>query len=799
MTSPRTVVDTRLLPGAGTAWLTALVAVTARPAVLWALGTAGCVLGAALLGRALHRGGSADRAGGVLGVLAWGLLAASGLCVATAAHLDLRHTGPLPELIAEAATVEVRGTVAAEPTAAGERTRVVLALDQVRARGRESPAAAPVLVLGPPSWQQARYGARVGATGRLVPTAPGDDVIALLIVHGGPRPLRSPGPADRAVGRIRTAFLEVTADLPGDSGALVPGIAIGDRSRMPDDLEQAMQAVSLTHVTAVSGAHFSVLSATVLAVVAALGSPRWLRGVAATVTLVGFVLLVHPQPSVLRAAAMGAIGLVALLLRRPSRALPALSVAVVVLLVADPWLARSFGFALSVLATAGLVVLTAPIRHRLGRVLPAWAAQAVAVPVAAQVMCAPVIVLLDPHVATLAVPANVLAAPALLPATVLGVLAALLAPWWPSGALVLAHGAGAGAWWIGAVARTGAAVPAARLPWPGGGGGALLLAVGTAALLAVPLVRSWRARRGEQVQGGILRSAPTRVAAALVPVVVVVALTRLVAPGAPHAPDGWWLAACDVGQGDALVARSGPRSAIVVDVGPPGTAAADCLDDLGVRRVDLLVLTHFHTDHVGGLDAVLARQQVSQVLVSPLTRPAGPARAALGALADHGLSPQVALVGSPGSTGRSGDVDWQVLWPDERNRPRAGPDASVVNDSSVVLLLAGPRLSVLALGDLETPAQDALARALRRSGVRRPADVVKVAHHGSARQSPELARLLDAPIAVVSAGAGNDYGHPTDTALDLYASTARRVLRTDLCGTIVLTPTESGAHISAAC
>src|SRR5699024_8124394 len=111
-----------------------------------------------------------------------------------------------------------------------------------------------------------------------------------------------------------------------------------------------------------------------------------------------------------------AAGLLAVLLGRPSQAVAALCVTVVLLLLVDPWLARSYGFALSVLATAGLVLGTAPIARTLARVVPRWLAVAVAVPVAAQLACAPVIVLLDPSVSLYAVPANLLAAPALVPA-----------------------------------------------------------------------------------------------------------------------------------------------------------------------------------------------------------------------------------------------------------------------------------------------------------------------------------------------------------------------------------------------
>ena len=198
------------------------------------------------------------------------------------------------------------------------------------------------------------------------------------------------------------------------------------------------------------------------------------------------------QPSVLRAAVMSGIALAAVVLGRPGQAVAALCSAVLVLLVVDPFLARSYGFVLSALGTAGLVVGTRPVAEWLGRALPRWVAVAVAVPLCAQLACGPVIVLLDPSVPTYSVPANLLSAPALVPATVLGVLGALLAPWWTAGATCVAQVAGWATWWIAEVAEGFAGAPLARLPWVEGPPGAALLALVTAA--GIGLVVRWRSR-----------------------------------------------------------------------------------------------------------------------------------------------------------------------------------------------------------------------------------------------------------------------------------------------------------------
>ncbi|MGV8965283.1 MAG: ComEC/Rec2 family competence protein [Cellulomonas sp.] len=494
--------DLRLVPAAVAAWATGFVVVSLPIAVALAIGCAAAMaalLVAALLvdarsttPRARGRRRSVPRSrAGVAGQVLLVLVAVAAVSLSAAGQLAAREAGLLAALTDERATVRLVGTVRSEPvrvaSPAGwgdqqDRYRVVLGADHVTGRGLTGSAAAQVLVLAGPAWADVAFGARLEATGRLERAEPGDAVLAVLATRGAPRVVQRPGAADRLVRGVRVALRIATDPLAADPRGLVPGIAVGDTSRMPADLSAAMKVTGLTHITAVSGAHFAIIGAAVLALTGLLGLPRRLRIAVVGTSMAGFVLLVHAEPSVLRAAVMGAVGIAGMLVGRPARALSALGAAVVVLVLADPWLARSFGFALSVLATAGIVLLTAPIAHGPGRRLPREVAHAIAVPLAAQLVCAPVIVLLSPALATYAVPANLAAAPALVPATVAGALAALVAPWWATGGAVLARLAGWAAWWIAEVARLGAALPGAQLPWPGGPGGAGLLAAVTIAV-----------------------------------------------------------------------------------------------------------------------------------------------------------------------------------------------------------------------------------------------------------------------------------------------------------------------------
>lgn len=687
------------------------------------------------------------------------------------------------------AVATIEGIVKSEAVAiAGPgppRYRVTLAAVRLQVRGVVQSAAGPVTVIGKSEWCGLGYGSAVSAQGRI--EAGDGDVI--LRTENGPEVLSGPSPA--AVARIHAALADVAHDLSPQARGLVPGVAVGDTSSIDPELAATMRATSLTHITAVSGGHFAI----VVSVVGALVAPirRSVRAVAIATAMAAFVVLVHPQPSVLRAAGMGAVGVLALALGRPSRAIAALGSAVVVLVVIDPWLARSYGFVLSVLATAGLAVGSAPLARRLAPYCGRAVAMAVAVPVAAQAAVAPVVVLLDPVVTPYAVPANLLAAPALGPATVLGVSAALLAPLWPPGALILARIAGVFTGWIVLVARTFAGLPGARVPWLAGPVGAGALAAATLAVIAWLVLRRAPQREPLNLRAVLRAAGAPRVAMVGIAAVVILLVPMVVVPrilarvGAP--PGDWVVAACDVGQGDALAIRSGPASAVLADVGPAPEALSHCLDELGIDRIDLLVISHYHADHVGGLAAALDRPIGAALIPGPGGQPPAGRAAVLAGLDDVGVAPVVA---DRGQSGTAGAASWTVLQTgdsDARPGPESG-DESAANDASVVVRVDVAGISTVVLGDLEERGQERLARV-----VDGPVDVVKVAHHGSAAQSARLARVLDPRVALVSVGE-NSYGHPTRSALDLYGAGGAAVLRTDTCGTVTVLAREAELAIA---
>ena len=235
---------------------------------------------------------------------------------------------------------------------------------------------------------------------------------------------------------------------------------------------------------------------------------------------------------------------------------------------------------------------------------------------------------------------------------------------------------------------------------------------------------------------------------------------------------------CDVGQGTAVAVRVGARSAVVVDAGPDPARIDRCLRRIGVRDVPILILSHFHADHVLGVPGVLRGRSVGEVVVSPLPEPDAQAAAVERWSAAAGVGVHIARVGEVRSVG---DVTLRLLGP---TRLVAGD--SPPNNASVVVLaeLPGPTGDVRLLlpGDVEPPAQAVLEQAL--PGLR--ADVLVVPHHGSANQDPDWIASLGARLAVVPVGAGNDYGHPAPSLLALLRRLGTTVLRTDTDGAVAL-------------
>ena len=297
---------------------------------------------------------------------------------------------------------------------------------------------------------------------------------------------------------------------------------------------------------------------------------------------------------------------------------------------------------------------------------------------------------------------------------------------------------------IAQVARRFAEVPGGTLPWPDGAPGALLLAA-----LTVAVLLTGRALAAGAAAHPVPPSAP--------PCSSRPRSSRPVRSTWP--PEGWRVVVCDVGQGDAIVLRSGPHRAVLVDAGPDPPLVDRCLSQLGVDTLDAVVLTHFHADHVDGLSGAVDGRAVGQLLVGPVREPAESADQVDRVARAHGIPVAVLHAGDRLTIGEVTAAVWSP-W-------RRIADGSVPNNASLVMAVRTGTVDALLLGDVEREAaHDLLLRIRREPSMALAAtgfEVVKTPHHGSANLDDDLMAAVAAPVGIISVGKDNDYGHPART------------------------------------
>ena len=521
-------------------------------------------------------------------------------------------------------------------------------------------------------------------------------VAALFLTWKPIEEIKDPNQIQILFGNIRAGLREVSRDAP-----LIPGMVLGDTSLQTPEFTTAMRRAGLTHLTAVSGANFAIVSSFVLWLMQYPIKRIRIRLLVTALILIAFVGLVRPSPSVLRAAAMAAVVIFSKSNNQRSDSLPSLGFAIAIVVIADPWQSKDPGFALSVLATAGLLLIAPRIN----------APKLVAEPIAASLLCAPVIVSLSGYLSLTSIFANILAAPLVAPITILGFISALAPPIAP----MLTSIAKVPANWITKIAFM-AAEPA-------------VLQLKSALLIVFFALLLWWFRKW-----WIL---------ILVFVLVLTFLQRW-----PN--NDWQIANCDVGQGDAMVLKVNTRSAVVIDVGSDPAVIDQCLKSLRIEEIPLLILTHPHQDHIGGLIGAIKDRRVGKVLSN----------------AQRGEQIQV------------GNLRIEILWPDGaiHNFTDNGGEGSEINNQSIVALVSAPDYTLLTTGDIEPDAQSMITVPKVK--------FLKVAHHGSRYQNPIFNQMADPDLAIVSVGKENRYGHPDKQTLKLF----RKVLRTDQNGAIAIDP-----------
>ncbi|WP_231938628.1 ComEC/Rec2 family competence protein [Arthrobacter sp. B6] len=489
---PRRRMDVRLAPAALLVWCAAIAGVWLTPAALLGVCCGLLILATALLGMAVRS--AVPRS--VLTTAAVAVL----LAVSTAAHSAVsssqRNDGPLADAVRDGRSVvaimEITGApraVAPAGQAGTGRWAVPATALEITAGGEVLRSRADIVVMGGGDWGALASGQRIRSTGKLKPADPGQTEAGILAASSAPvlQSAGSPG-LQEAAGQLRGRYVSAAAFLAHDSAGLLPGMVTGDTSALDEGLNAAMRAVGMTHLTAVSGANCSLVLGALLLLARSLRLPRVPAAALALAGLALFVLLVGPDASVLRAALMGSIALASLAGGRTGRGLSFLCLAVIGLLLFEPGLGTSFGFLLSVLATLGIIVLGQRMVDLTPAVVPRWVAAAFAVPLSAQLLCGPVIVLLQPQFSTYSLMANVVAAPLVAPVTLLGTAAVpltVLAPW---AATVLIAVAGTFCGGVAGTARFMAGLPGASLPWPEGAFGLVTMLALSVLTLAIVLL-----------------------------------------------------------------------------------------------------------------------------------------------------------------------------------------------------------------------------------------------------------------------------------------------------------------------
>jgi competence protein ComEC len=571
--------------------------------------------------------------------------------------------------------------------------------------------------------------------------------------------------------------------LPEPEAALARGILLGQQSAIPQDVANDFNAAGISHLIAISGYNVMLVAGFVVAALA------WLIGrrqatLAAMAAVLLFTVFVGATPSVLRAAAMAILMLGATLAGRPGSALTAVVIAGAVLTAWQPLLIDDVSFQLSFAATVGIVLLAERLRDLLLpllRWLPpgpaAFLAEQLSVTTAASIAVTPIIAGSFGRLSVVSLPANLLAAP--------------LFTWALAGSAFTSI-AGLAGETAGHVAGDVAVLPLEAL-------------IGLARVAASPSFASLDVERfgGMEAAGLYLLMA-----------LAVVGIVRRPQepdeePPSPRLPWAltlagplliaaafvWWgnlvssdngllrVTVLDVGQGDAILVETPSGHTVLVDGGPSGPGLVEALGEAspGLRRIDLMALSHGQEDHVTGLIEALERYEVDQALAGPLPGTSGAYQEWRREVGREDVPLHIAAAGQWVDLGDG--VRLEVLAPGDLT-VHGGED--ILNDNSLVLRLVYGDTSFLLTGDLSAAGESALLDA----GFDLHSTVLKVGHHGS--DGSTTRPFLDAvspAVAAISAGADNPFGHPSPTLRLRLASVP--VFRTDLNGNVTF---ESDGH-----
>ena len=569
---------------------------------------------------------------------------------------------------------------------------------------------------------------------------------------------------DKTINKVRSNFLEITTSLSGDARELLPGLILGDTRNQSLALSQDMKNSGLTHLTAVSGGNIAILLLAIIWLCQKFRFTIKKQIVTGLFTLIIFALLVRTEPSVVRASLMGAISLLGLFTGTRRHGISALVTTICIALLVDPNLAVSWGFCLSVFATAGLLVFTRPFANKISELvprIPESLSVLIAVALSAQISTSGLIAGFSGQITLWSIPANLLASPVIPFVTILGYLSLVFSNFYTPFAYMFGYLAAIFANWIGFLAHYFASNKTSIIHVPKGIIGFLLISfIMALSAFLIFLVTKTKIENKRTLVISIF--------------LILISSLILKSKDVKNWPiRNWQFVMCDVGQGDGLVLKDSNGKVLVVDVGPNGQLMNDCLKKLGVKTIDVLMLTHFHADHVEGLELVKNRHKIQKVYLTWIEDPVYEVERTKQLLNDvltfHLKSGEVISLG---------EMKIQCLWP-TKIKMNLG---SIPNNSSLVNLVTIKNASFLLTGDIEPPAQEAIQKLWKIPKV----DVVKVPHHGSKFQDVNFPKWTRARLALISVGQENSYGHPAKLTLDLYRDSGMQVLSTDEVGSIAI-------------
>ena len=578
----------------------------------------------------------------------------------------------------------------------------------------------------------------IEVSGRLIST-PERRVAATLVSSEEIEVISEAAPFSQFLTGIRASYREKVMRFSDDAGALIPGMIIGDTSLQSIEFSNQMRRAGLSHLTAVSGANFAIVSSLVFFLFRRIIPTIVPRIIVTSVALSIFLLLVRPSPSVLRAGVMTAVILLARATGNMRHSVSSLAAAITLLVLLDPFQSLDPGFILSVLATSGLIFLSPFLSHKIQRRLPESFAELIAVPCAATIMCTPYLLLLTGNISMFSVFFNVAVSPFVAPITILGFLSLLSMPFdvVSSLALTSAHFL---ARWVTVVASWSDHSPLLGMHWW---------------FFFIIIFVGWFTKN--------------RMSRTFQLAVLLIVLSTVLYPIVSFPGKQWKIVQCDVGQGDALIMNLGSGSGILFDTGPDPALLLNCLRKLRISKLPLVVVSHGHADHYYGATGLKEKIAIGEIWSNGSTH--------VGEVL--GDNPRIVKRGMKATIS---DISLEVLWPQAENQnfTNLQGDGSAENNKSVVLLVTWNGVRILVTGDIEPEVQSLLAREYALADI----DILKVPHHGSRFQDSSFLAETSPSIALISVGRGNSYGHPSPETLTRLESGGASTLRTDTSGPI---------------